>query len=358
MKAVRQLRRQILSGRLAPGTLLPSVRQLAGGAGIGMVTAYKALQRAEREGWVKREREGRRLRVTSAAPGVARTFFEQEPPAVIYWVIPAERRLQAEFRLPGLSEGLQEAMPFSSSRYLFLDGSEGGGHLEHLRQEQARGAEIGYVLLSLPARLKRLFQRMGVPCVVLGDVEPELNLPSVHVDQRRAALIAGGLLCRSGRVVTLCGEQLVGGEPSLVTGVGDAARLLGQPIPTASEFYRLLPNDPAQIVERIDELLASPDRPRGILATRAEFAMATLRAAAQRGLRIPRDLQLVGLSQHPLFEFCFPRVTSIGVSSDQEMGRRCAELLADAFLSRTREAPTIEIEPVVIERESTLPRRS
>jgi len=274
----------------------------------------------------------------------------------VYWVLSVERRLQAEFRLPGLSEGMQEGLPFSSSRYLFLDADENSGHLEQVLAEQTHNAEIGYVLLSLPNRLQRVFQRLDVPCVVLGNAEPELNLPSVYVDQRKAGLIAGGLLCRTGRVVTLCGEQLVGGEANLIAGVSDAARLLGRPIPTQDEFYWKLPNDPDGILSRIDELLAMKDRPGGILATRAEFAVATLSVAARRGLRIPRDLQLVGQSHHPMFEYCHPRITSLGIASDQEMGRRCAELLTDAFLCRADGAATVEIEPTVMERESSLPR--
>ncbi len=357
MKAVRRLRRQILSGRLIAGMLLPSVRELAGSAGIGLVTAYKALQHAEAEGWAQRAGGGRRLRVAATAPRLARSAFEHEPPSVVYWVIPAERRLQAEARLAGLSEGLQQGLPFASSRYLFLDSADGAGHFEDVLREQARSSEVGCMLLSLPTRLKRLFKNAGVPCVILGDVDPELNLPNVFVDQRKIGLLAGGLLCPAGRVVTLCGEQLVGGEAHLITGVSDAARLLDGPIPKADRFYCMLPGDPVELLEKIDQLLASPDRPAGILATRPAFAVATLRSAARAGLRIPRDLQLLGVPHHPLFEFCYPQISSIGAVSDAEMGRRAAELLADAFLSGAERMPTVEIEPTVIERESTLPRQ-
>ncbi|MBN1491608.1 MAG: LacI family DNA-binding transcriptional regulator, partial [Phycisphaerae bacterium] len=326
-------------------------------AGIGLVTAHKALQRAETEGWAQREDGARRLRVTPHAPRLARSCFAPEPPTLTYWVLLSERRLQAEFRLPGLSEGLHEALAFSSSRYLFLDAAAKTHDIEAIVAEQVRGADAAYLLLSLPARWKRVFERLGVPCVVIGDVEPSIHLPNVYVDQRRAGLVAGGLLCRSGRVVTLCGEQLVGGESKLLAGVCDATRLLEQPEPDADAFYTLLPSDAAALTERIDRLLAAPDRPHGILATRTEFAMATLAVAARRGLRIPRDLQLVGLGHHPLFEFCYPRVSSIGVPSDQELGRRCAELLSRVLLTGTKEASTIEIDLSVIERESTLPRK-
>ena len=67
MKAVRQLRRKVLSGQLATGSMLPSVRELATSTGIGLVTAHKALQAAQDERWASAERGEKRLRVAAEA---------------------------------------------------------------------------------------------------------------------------------------------------------------------------------------------------------------------------------------------------------------------------------------------------
>ncbi len=71
-----QIRALIASAQLLPGTLLPSVRQLARDLGIAPNTVVRAYNELEREGWV----------VTSARRGV---MVAERPP-----VISAEERAQ------------------------------------------------------------------------------------------------------------------------------------------------------------------------------------------------------------------------------------------------------------------------
>lgn len=356
MRTVRQLRRQILVGRLTEGMLLPSVRKLAHRTGIGLVTAHKALRRVETEGWAERDDEGRRLRVVKEAPRVAREFFEKEPPSVIYWVIPNERRLTFTFRLPELSEGLQAGLPFCSSRYCFMDPRQKELGLEHLLQERTRYSEVGYILVSTAASTKRMFAERELPCVLIGDREPGIDLPNVHMDYRKIGLLAGRILCRFERIAAICGEELVGGEPQLIDGVSDAARVLGRPLPKPDGFYWCVPCDGVghPDMKALDALLARAGAPISILATRTEFAMAVLRAASLRGMRVPQDLQLIAIPHHPLLQYCTPQISSIGMPTYQEVGHRCADLLAEVFLRGPGIIETIDIEPTLIERESTL----
>lgn len=61
-----QVRLLIASGRLTPGELLPSVRQLADGLEVNMMTVSKAYARLEADGVVERDR-GVGMRVKAAA---------------------------------------------------------------------------------------------------------------------------------------------------------------------------------------------------------------------------------------------------------------------------------------------------
>ncbi|MCA9095111.1 MAG: GntR family transcriptional regulator [Planctomycetaceae bacterium] len=64
---VEQVRRLILSGKLAAGELLPSVRQLASDLQINMMTVSKAYSLLEAEGIVERVR-GTGMRVVELKP--------------------------------------------------------------------------------------------------------------------------------------------------------------------------------------------------------------------------------------------------------------------------------------------------
>lgn len=47
-----QIREQIMSGELPPGTVLPSIRRLAQEAGVSVITTTRAYNELEREGYI------------------------------------------------------------------------------------------------------------------------------------------------------------------------------------------------------------------------------------------------------------------------------------------------------------------
>jgi len=80
----RQLQDQLLalivSGRLAPGAMLPSVRQLAAALDINMMTVSKVYSRMEADGVIERLRgTGMRVAPRSSPPSVASRQAELAP---------------------------------------------------------------------------------------------------------------------------------------------------------------------------------------------------------------------------------------------------------------------------------------
>jgi DNA-binding LacI/PurR family transcriptional regulator len=209
------------------------------------------------------------------------------------------------------------------------------------------------VLAGLPLSVKEFFASAELPCVVRGYVERELNLPCVYEDMAEVGRMAGELLCNTGRIVALCSEKLVGAESQLITGVRLAAQALGQREPDAEEFHVHLPLELEDYARAIDQLLASGNRPTSILAIRPEYALATVQAAARRGIRIPDELQVVGLHHHTMYRFAYPEITSVGPRSLVELGQLCAELLAGSMGQRPGTADRVVIESTLVGREST-----
>jgi len=67
-----QVRAQVASGRLKPGDLVPSVRQMAVELAVNMMTVSKAYSRLEAEGLLERDRgTGMRVRAASVSGTVA-----------------------------------------------------------------------------------------------------------------------------------------------------------------------------------------------------------------------------------------------------------------------------------------------
>lgn len=95
-QVMRQLRERIVSGQLARGEKLPSVRDLSAEAGLNPLTVAKVYQFLEREGFVE-TRRGHGTFVAAAARTVSAAARREE-------LEPALRQLVAEALHLGMSE--------------------------------------------------------------------------------------------------------------------------------------------------------------------------------------------------------------------------------------------------------------
>lgn len=91
--------------------------------------------------------------------------------------------------------------------------------------------------------------------------------------------------------------------------------------------------------------------PSGVTCFNDLVAMGVLRALAERGMRVPEDVSVVGFDDIPMAEFFPVPLTTIGVDQ-REMGRQAAMNLMSQFESRHVYKPLI-LETRLIQRRST-----
>jgi DNA-binding LacI/PurR family transcriptional regulator len=101
------------------------------------------------------------------------------------------------------------------------------------------------------------------------------------------------------------------------------------------------------------QLLALPDRPSAIFCYNDMSLLGALRAAADLGLSVPRDLSLVGFDDLFFAEYVQPPATTIH-QPKKEMGRRAVELLF-ALLNDQSPEKSILIQGELIVRASSAP---
>lgn len=101
--------------------------------------------------------------------------------------------------------------------------------------------------------------------------------------------------------------------------------------------------------------LLAHDPPSAIFAGNDMIGIGVLRAAAERNIRVPRDLSVVGFDDIQMSQFVYPALTTVG-QSIRQLGETAAQLL----LQRITEpgggaAQQVIVTPSIVVRESTAP---
>jgi LacI family transcriptional regulator, galactose operon repressor len=131
-----------------------------------------------------------------------------------------------------------------------------------------------------------------------------------------------------------------------------AAGILPEPALEVEADFEIVPGR-----EAAGALLDLPDPPTAIFAFNDNIAIGTLRAARERGLRVPEDLSVVGFDDIEHATIVTPALTTVRQPL-AEMGRTAVSLLI-LLLERQRfETLHIELATRLVVRESTGPPRA
>lgn len=105
------------------------------------------------------------------------------------------------------------------------------------------------------------------------------------------------------------------------------------------------------------ESLARPDRPSAVFAVNLPSALGLRAAARARGLRIPEDLSIVTMDDHPILEHTDPPLTAVRLPM-AEMGMLGARMLIDAVGGKPISHVRTSQAPSLVARRSSAPPRS
>jgi len=101
-----------------------------------------------------------------------------------------------------------------------------------------------------------------------------------------------------------------------------------------------------EIAAHLDRIEGQVD---GIAAASDLIAMRAVRDLTDRGLRVPDDMAITGFDDLPFAEYMIPRITT--VRQDLATG---AKAMVEALFARIdgSEAPSVEMRPVLVERDT------
>ncbi|MBM2615092.1 LacI family DNA-binding transcriptional regulator [Actinoplanes sp. LDG1-06] len=93
-----------------------------------------------------------------------------------------------------------------------------------------------------------------------------------------------------------------------------------------------------------------------VLAGNDLIAVGCYAAIAERGLRCPQDVSLVGINDMPLAEWLRPALTTVAIDQ-AELGRQAARLIVDRIADPAAAVEHVSVTTELVVRESTAPAR-
>lgn len=171
-------------------------------------------------------------------------------------------------------------------------------------------------------------QRNLPPMVMANEFAPELELPTVHIDNLTAAFNAVNFLHELGhqRIGCIAGPEEMPLCHYRLQGYVQALRRSGI---TVDPHYIARGNFTYEAgANAMEQLLALPQPPTAVFCHSDIMALGALSLAKRRGLKVPADLSIIGFDNISLSEFCDPPLTTVS-QPRFDIGREAMLLLLD-----------------------------
>lgn len=229
-------------------------------------------------------------------------------------------------------------------------------YLRLLEEQRVQGIVITPATRSI--RHLEALRARGTLVVLLDRRSRDNEFCSVSVDHARGGELAARHLFELGhrRIAFINGPLHLSQCAERRRGMRRAARQAGLDADESIIEYTIDPITAFEQTEAIvDSLLAISDRPTAVVCVNDQIAFAVLRILAERRIRVPRDMSVVGYDDVDFAAMLSPALTSVR-QPKYELGRAAAELLISETADPQHRHSDIRFEPELIERQSTTAR--
>lgn len=188
----------------------------------------------------------------------------------------------------------------------------------------------GMLLLGtdLPFDVSKPEQKNLPPMVMACEFAPELELPTVHIDNLTSAFDAVNYLTQLGhkRIAQITGPESATLCKFRQQGYQQALRRAGiimNPTFTVQGDFTFEAGARA-----VRKLLSLPEAPTAIFCHNDTMAIGAIQEAKKLGLRVPQDLSFVGFDDIQFSEYCDPPLTTIS-QPRYEIGRQAVLMMLE-----------------------------
>ncbi|MEX0642761.1 MAG: substrate-binding domain-containing protein [Pirellulales bacterium] len=322
---------------LTPGHKYLTAEESALMLGTSVATANRALKiLAERDIVVRRRNCG-----TFVGPAMqSDTVLEERKSVSILG--PAFSRLDGSVRFDLLIQGIMASIPsVGDVRIGYVPSEAGLAYVKRfIEADLSSGTLAGVVAISCPRDVYRFLGECGSPLVVMGSLYPDQPYHSIDPDERAAGRMLVSYLIERGhrKLAVFSDSESCPGDNHFRDGTQEA--LTTANFPASALLWRAPGTEAAVLRAQVEEILAMPERPTGIVVKLSSWADNIAAIVQECGLRVPEDVEIVfkGYAVGEAGRSTFPHACpSISYRQTAELAGR---MLANQYEHRPNESRT------------------
>ena len=311
------------------------------GANISPATRQRVLDAADQLGYVPN--------------ATAQALVTQRAQAIGLIMTRSPDHIASDNFLPQILGGLLNVIKKENFRLLIEIVEDGEHDRAYIELAQAKHID-GMIILTPRATdvgLKKLGE-MNIPAVLFGYL-PECTLPSVHVDDRKAAETATQYLIGLGHREIACilnAPHIYNTGRDRALGYRDALKKAN--IPFRESLVRYADFDPSSGYEAMQSLLDAGEKFSAVFVASDNVAMGAKSALQKANLAVPEDISMLGFDNIPWAAYASPPLTTIKVPA-QKMASEACSLLLDLIKGEKPEQQDVVLDAELIVRQSCQP---
>ena len=334
---------------------MATMKDVALSAGVSTATVSRALMTPEKVSLSTRKRVDDAISETGYSPTTLTRTLRRNESKTIVTIVPDICDPYFSDILRGIEDAAVE------NGYVILVGDSS----QQQKREQSFVNLVytkqvdGMVLLGsdLPFNASRQEQKNLPPLVMACEYAPELELPTVHIDNLTAAFEAVNYLTKLGhkRVAELSGPESSSLCQFRHQGYQQALRRAGIAMNNSYIHYGNFTFEAGAAA--ITQLLTLPSPPTAVFCHNDIMAIGATQKAKQMGFRVPQDISIMGFDDIEFSQYCDPPLTTIS-QPRYEIGRQSMLMLLELLKGNDVRSGSRLLESSLVVRESTAPPKN
>ena len=181
----------------------------------------------------------------------------------------------------------------------------------------------------------QLLAQNSTPAISIWNYDAASRLPCVGADNARAGAMAAQHLIATGhQQIGLLFPPLGGNDRARGRFDGARSALLGAGLDIPRDWILQIRYSLSAAKRDVTALLRAKNRPTALLCGNDVLAVGAIYAAQSLGMRVPRDLSVIGIGDFKGSEDMHPALTTIRLPA-QRIGRQAGDQLAQAIITKS-----------------------